>query len=569
MARPQLWAPDADTIDFVVGDVAHAGDRDASGAWTCPVDLPHGSDYRVRRDAAIEGADPRSVDLPGGLDGPTRVFDFASLQWTDADFRPADWDHAVLYELHVGTFTQAGTLDAAIARLDHLASLGITHVEVMPVNGFAGDRGWGYDGVFLYAVHSAYGGPAALARFVDAAHARGLAVILDVVYNHVGPGWERLSKFAPYYDPKHETQWGPSFDLSRPEVRRFVCDNALMWLRDFHIDGLRLDAVQTIVDDSGVHILSQLSDEIRELSRHTGREFVVVAETILNEQRMVQPREAGGHGLDAHWHEDFHHALQAALTGERAGYYADFGPLATLAHVLRHGYWFDGTRRSEHLGTVYGEPGDGLHGRQLVAYLQTHDQVGNRADGARITDLVGHDAAKIGAALTLLGPCVPMIWQGEEWGSSRGFHFFCDHEPELGKAVREGRRSELTEFGFDATQMRDPQAPETMHACALDWEELADEPHASMLRWTTALLRLRRALGGAGPLEELEVEVDEDGRWLAMQRGPLRVVANFGSRPIRVDADGQAVLLCSVELESDPGARLWLPERAVAVLGPG
>jgi maltooligosyltrehalose trehalohydrolase len=567
MVRPRVWAPDAGRVAVVVDGVEHPAERSSDGWWQCPVELPGGTEYWLQRDDGPLRSDPRALAMPQGLEGPAQVFDPRTLAWTDDRFRPVPWDDAVIYELHLGTFTAAGTLDAALERLDDLAALGVTHVELMPINVFAGNRGWGYDGVFLFATHPAYGGPAALARFVDAAHARGLGVLLDVVYNHVGPGSERLSAWAPYYAPQHETPWGPTFDFTRAEVRRFVCDNALMWLRDFHFDGLRLDAVQTIVDPSDEHILAQLGREVAELSEQTGRRYDIVAETILNERHMVEPLDSGGFGLRAHWHEDFHHALQSVLTGETAGYYEDFGTLGQLAHVLRHGYLFDGSRPNRWHGTSFGEPAEGLHGNQLVAYLQTHDQVGNRADGARITDLVGHRDAMIGTALTLLGPCVPMLWQGEEWGASRGFHFFCDHPEPLTTAVREGRRSELRTFGFDVAGMLDPGSAETMAACVLDWDERSSQPHADTVAWTRALLAFRREHGlGAGPLAEVEVEFDEDAGWLAMRRRGVEIVANFGTDEVRVSTGSKRLELHSLEGVQLDGGQLTLPGRSVAVL---
>lgn len=540
MVRPEVWAPTAQALRFVVDGTTHEGQPLSGGWWRCPVEFAHGDAYRVQADGRRPVADPRAVDLPEGLDGPGRVFEPGAIRWSDADFQPVAWPHALLYELHVGTFTAAGTLDAAIDRLDHLVELGVTHVELMPLCAFAGDRGWGYDGVYPFSVHAAYGGPAALARFVDAAHGRGLAVLLDVVYNHVGPGAERLAEVAPYFATGHDSPWGPAFDLHRPEVRQYIRDNALMWLRDFHLDGLRLDAVQAIIDDADPHILAELADDARALELETGRPYVLIAETIYNDRHMVEARDSGGYGLDAHWHEDFHHALQAALTGERIGYYADYGPLEILAAVLERGYWFDGTRPSVYHRRPFGASPDGLHGRQCVAYLQTHDQIGNRPDGARIHTLVGPELARIGSALTLLGPFVPMLFQGEEWGASSPFHFFCDHGSPLGPKVRRARRRELTHFGFDAESMLDPEAASTLDRCILRWDELDQGPHASTLRWHRELIELRRRLGrGAVSMGEVCVDYDEIGRWLKMRNGPVEVAVDFNRPEVTVTVEGQ------------------------------
>jgi maltooligosyltrehalose trehalohydrolase len=541
MVCPVVWAPGAGVVRFVIDGVAQAAVRESDGRWRCPNELEPGQRYFVQVDEQPPVADPRALDLPDGLDGPARVFDPTTVAWTDAEYRPVPWSDAVVYELHVGTFTQAGTLDAAADKLEHFVDLGVTHVELMPVSTFPGERGWGYDGVFPYSVHAAYGGPAALVRFVDAAHARGLAVLLDVVYNHLGPGAERLSCVAPYFATDKPTPWGPSFDLQRAEVRSYLRDNARGWLRDFHLDGLRLDAVQVIEDEHEPHILAELADDARRLSQQTGRPYVLIAETIFNDRHMVESRDDGGYGLDAHWHEDFHHALQAALTGERSGYYADYGSLETLATILRTGYWFDGTRASAFHGQTFGASPAGLHGRQLQSYLQTHDQVGNRPDGARIHVLAGEAGARIGSALTLLGPFVPMLFQGEEWGASSPFHFFCDHGPLLGTQVREGRRRDLAHFGFDTAAMLDPEDPDTRDRCVLDWGERDHDPHASMLAWYRRLIAIRKSQGAVDP-KDVTVEYDASARWLVMRNGPVEVVADFASPQVTVRVDGRVEL---------------------------
>ncbi|MGA8111682.1 MAG: malto-oligosyltrehalose trehalohydrolase, partial [Acidobacteriaceae bacterium] len=431
MYRFRLWAPNAKHVRVQVDGVRHPLRQDSGGWWQAEVEAAHaGSDYAfLLDDENLALPDPRSLWQPQGVHGPSRVLDHAAFLWTDENWQPAALRDAVMYEIHIGTFTPEGTFDAARAKLDALRDLGITHLELMPVNAFPGVQGWGYDGVDLFAPHQPYGGPEALKRLVDACHAKGLAVLLDVVYNHLGPDGNYLGKFGPYFTAAHHTPWGDAVNLEdrgSHEVRRFFCDNALMWLRDYHFDGLRLDAVHAYTDRSAIHFMEQLAAEVHALEADAGRSYVVIAESDLNDPRVVMAREAGGprapavpivgppgpgYGLDAQWSDDFHHALFTVLTGEHGGYYADFGTLADLGKSLHDVFVYDG-RYSAYRDRIHGRPVPDLPGWRFLGYAQNHDQVGNRAQGERLTQLTTFGRAQIAAALVFTAPFVPMIFQG-------------------------------------------------------------------------------------------------------------------------------------------------------------
>lgn len=569
MALIRVWAPHPARVELAIGDRAVPMERDDAGWWS--VDAPfveHGVDYAFLVDGDGPFPDPRSRWQPHGVHGPSRWLDHGRFAWSDGDWRPPPLASAVIYELHVGTFTRAGTFDAAIDRLDHLRDLGVTHVELLPVAEFPGERGWGYDGVDLYAPHHAYGGPEGLKRLVDACHRHGLAVLLDVVYNHLGPSGNYLGRFGPYFTDRHVTPWGEAVNVDGPdsdEVRRFFLDNALTWLRDFHFDGLRIDAIHAIVDTSAVHFLEQLAVEAEALEAALGRPLALIAESDLNDPRVVRPRAVGGHGLDAHWNEDFHHALHALLTGERDGYYRDYGRLADLAKVLTQGYALDGAY-SEHRRRRHGRPATGLSGRQLVGCLQNHDQIGNRALGERTSQLLSPELLRVGAALVLTAPFVPMLFQGEEWGASTPFLFFTDHaEPELAEAVRRGRTEEFAAFGWSPEDLSDPQAASTFERSRLDWDEVRRPPHAELLTWHRDLIELRRRLPGLRDdrLERVAVDFDEAARWLVMTRAAVRVACNLGEARQRVPCPGAAA--GELLLSSDPDA--VLEDDAVSLAG--
>ena len=401
----RVWAPAADRVEIQVGGAPHRMAPDDGDWWVA--DLPEagtGADYSFRLDGGDWLPDPRSPWQPAGVSGPSRGYDHGAFTWSDEGWRGIPLAGSVIYELHVGTFTAGGTFDAAIERLDHLTSLGVDAVELMPVAAFPGERGWGYDGVGLWAVHEPYGGPDGLKRFADACHARGLAVLLDVVYNHVGIG-NRLGDFGPYFTEAHTTPWGPAVNLDQPgsdEVRAFVIENALMWLRDYHLDGLRLDAVHALADNRALHLLEELAGRVQALSAALGRELLLIAESDQNSPRLVTAREAGGFGLGGQWSDDFHHAVHAAVTGERQGYYVDFGSMAALAKTLTRVFFHDGTW-STFRGRTHGRPVDRPRtpAHRFLGYGQDHDQVGNRAVGDRISDLVPPGLVKVAAGLVL------------------------------------------------------------------------------------------------------------------------------------------------------------------------
>ncbi len=579
----RLWSPD------VRGVTLHLpGNRpaavpmlaEADGWWVREVPgAGHGTDYAFALDRGQGPGparpDPRSRWQPAGVHAASRLFDATRYRWSDAE---AGW-HArdllgrLFYELHVGTFTAEGTLDAAITRLGHLVDLGVEVVELLPMAAFDGRWGWGYDGVAPSAVHEPYGGPAALQRFVDAAHTAGLAVCLDVVYNHLGPSGNYLAEFGPYFSRTHSTPWGPAVNLDGPrsdQVRRWVIDNALGWFTDFHVDCLRLDAVHSLIDDSPRHLLAQLSDEVSELSRRLDRPLTLVAESDLNDPATVEPTADGGLGMDAQWSDDLHHALHAWITGEKHGYYADFGDEVTVARTLtrvfRHAGSFSSFR-----GRDWGHPVDPtLHrGHRFLGYLQNHDQVGNRAVGDRITANAPIGRVAAGAALVLTSPFTPMLFMGEEWAATTPWQFFTDFDAELGPAVSRGRRAEFADHGWDASEIPDPQSSATREASVLDWDELRDGKHLAVLEWYRGLIALRAAEPGlrADDLDQVAVTVGQD--WLVLHRGGFDVLVNLSPVTAELPTDPAAeVVLCWPAQEPPrPGARgLSMVPDSVAVV---
>ena len=435
--------------------------------------------------------DPVSRSLPEGVNGATEIVDPNAFRWGDSTWRGRELREYVIYELHIGTFTPEGTLDSAISKLEYLKQLGVTVIEIMPVAACPGTRNWGYDGVSPYAVQANYGGPEGLRRFVDAAHQAGLAVMLDVVYNHLGPEGNHLPKFAPYFTSQHKTPWGDAVNYDRggsERVRRYVVENALYWIREYHIDGLRLDAVQTIHDDSPLHIVAEVQKRVQELAGELGRAVCVIAETDENDTRYTKSPQDGGYGLEAVWSDDFHHAVHAFFTGERQGYYQDFGDPQQIARALRDGYVFQGE-----LFTFWNRPrGTSAKGMPLPANVictQNHDQVGNRAKGERLTALIPRGARKVAAAFLLLAPHTPLLFMGQEYDEAAPFQFFADfQDPALKKAVSEGRRSEFKDFDF--VEVPDPQDPATFQRSKLTWADAAD--NREMLEWYKRLLQLRR-----------------------------------------------------------------------------
>jgi maltooligosyltrehalose trehalohydrolase len=575
--RRSVWAPSAASVAMVTANERVEMHRGSDGWWHAELspELAR-ADYAFSLDGAPPLPDPRSPSQPHGVHGLSRPVDHSAFDWRHAHWRQAPLSSAVIYECHIGTFTPTGTFDAAIERLGYLRDLGVTHVEVMPVSEFPGARGWGYDGVDLFAPHHSYGGPDAMKRFVDAAHGHGLGVILDVVYNHLGPEGSYVAKFGPYFTNRYRTPWGDAVNLDdrySDEVRRFFCDNALMWLRDYRVDGLRLDAVHAIFDASAIPFLEQLGVEVHELEAEVGRDLVVIAESDLNEPRIVMPREANGFGLDAQWNDDFHHALHTILTGETNGYLADFGSIAQLAKCLTRGFVYDGiyskSRRRRH-----GRPVLGLSAHRFVGFLQNHDQVGNRAIGDRLGHLVTMDQLKIAAALLMTAPFVPMLFQGEEWNASSPFQYFTDHQDlALAESVRKGRRAEFAHFVGDASNVPDPQASQTFERSRLIWDERDRGSHREIFEWYRQLIALRRCVPDLanGQLDLDAVAFDESARWIRVNRGESAVICNFAPTPQRIPIAHDATRLRVSLASKSAGVRLddaviELPGVSVAIL---
>ena len=504
--------------------------------WSGEVgDVEAGTDYgfMIDDDDAVL-PDPRSRHQPAGVHGLSRLYDGHAYEWRDGHWTGRDLPGSVIYELHIGTFTPEGTFAAAAGRLGHLTRLGVTHVEVMPVNAVNGTWNWGYDGVGWYAVHEPYGGPDGFKAFVDACHAEGVAVVLDVVYNHFGPSGNYLPRFGPYLKSGRNT-WGDLVNLDGEgsgEVRRYILDNALMWFEEFHVDALRLDAVHALVDESPTHLLAELAADVDALCAHLGKPLVLIAESDLNDTVMIDSRTAGGRGMDGQWSDDFHHQVHALLTGEHQGYYADFGTLPGLAKTFESGFFHDGTYSAFRRRT-HGAPVDRVTtpGYRFVVCVQDHDQVGNRAQGERLSQLTTPRLLRVAALLLLTSPFTPMLWMGEEWGARTPWQFFTSHpEPDLAEATARGRVAEFAEHGWGA-DVPDPQDPATFERSHLDWSEPERAEHADVLRLYRRLIMLRHAEPDLTDprLDRIEVTYDEDAHWVCVWRGRLRVVVNLSA----------------------------------------
>ena len=550
----RVWAPGHASVDVVLyGPAAEAVHplRCVGAGWFAGEvqGIGAGARYRYRLDGGDAFPDPASRSQPDGVHEPSEVVDPSAFRWTDGGWKGVPLEELVVYELHVGTFTPAGTFDAAIDRLDELAALGVTAVEPMPVASFPGERNWGYDGVALFAPQASYGGPEGLRRFVDAAHARGLAVILDVVYNHLGPEGNYLHAFTGgrYFTDRHKTPWGDAVNFDGPDsaaVREMVIGNALHWVHEYHVDGLRLDATHAIIDDSPVHVLAELRARVRECLPDD-RHFVLIAEDERNERAVVTPEPEGGLGLSAVWADDFHHHLRRRLAGDHEAYFADYGgSVEEIVETLRKGWFYEGQTSPNH-GRPRGTPADGLPPTAFVHCIQNHDQVGNRAHGDRLHHAVDFPAYRAAAALLLLSPYTPLLWMGQEWAASTPFLYFTDHPEELGRQVTEGRRQEFGKFSAFADpaereRIPDPQAPETFERSRLDWIERERMPHAGMLALHRALLHLRRTHPALRRRDRASFAVEPLGPdALALRRtgddgGALLLVVSFGGA---LDAD--------------------------------
>jgi maltooligosyltrehalose trehalohydrolase len=497
--------------------------------------LEPGSQYLYRLDDAKELPDPASRYQPEGVHGPSQIADLHAFRWTDDSWKGKALERSVFYELHVGTYTPAGTFDAVIPHLADLADLGITSIELMPIAQFPGGRNWGYDGAYLFAPQNTYGGPESLQRLVDAAHSHGLSVALDVVYNHLGPEGNYLNAYGPYFTDRYRTPWGPAinFDgVGSDPVRRFFIENALYWLEDYHFDALRLDAVHGIFDFGAHHFLAELKSSIAELSTRLGRQIHLIAESDLNDSRILHGPEKGGYNLDGQWSDDFHHSVHALLTKERTGYYSDFEGVAPLAATLRDGWYYSG-QYSQFRQRRHGNSPRGIPSSKFVVCNQNHDQVGNRAAGERFSKLVNFEALKLAAGITLLSPLVPMLFMGEEYGEIAPFQYFTSHgDPALVEAVSRGRREEFAAFGWE-NSVPEPQEEQTFARSHLNHFLKKKEPHRTLWRLYQRLIQLREeyALGlqAARAIREvgeraLLIRSESDSRALA-------IVFNFAEAP--------------------------------------
>ena len=570
----EVWVPEKQ-VKLRVGGADHEMERGPDGWWRA--DVPSagaGTDYSFvlsDHDGALP--DPRSMWQPEGVHGPSRVYDHSAFPWSDGAWTGRQLPGSVLYELHVGTFTPEGTFDAAIERLDHLVDLGVDLVELLPVNAFNGEYNWGYDGVCWFAPHEAYGGPDGLKRLVDACHARGLGVVLDVVYNHFGPSGAYAPMFAPYLSAAGSNPWGSSVNLDGPqaeEVRRYIIDSALTWLRDYHLDGLRLDAVHALADHGAIHLLEQLATEVESLSAHLRRPLTLIAESDLNDPRLITPREGHGYGLHAQWDDDVHHALHTLLTGERQGYYADFGSPECLEAVLTGAFFHVGTW-SSFRQRRHGRPVDRTRtpGHRFVAYLQNHDQIGNRAVGDRISASLSPGMVRIGATLLMTSPFTPMLFMGEEWASNAPWQYFTSHpEPELAEAVANGRRREFASHGWAEADVPDPQDPATFERSKLDWAERDKPGHAEILDLYRRLIALRKAHADLSDPRLDQVQVWHGDRYLVIRRGRCAVAVNLADTPQTVSLRQPAsrVLLATEQGVAVQRDRVELPGESAVVV---
>ncbi|WP_372967717.1 malto-oligosyltrehalose trehalohydrolase [Microbacterium sp.] len=580
-----VWAPRAGSVRLrrltpagaTVSEHDLAPDARGDGWWSAEVELAEGERYGFLLDGRADlRPDPRSRRQPRGVHGPSALFDASRFEWTDARWEGRQLAGGVVYELHVGTFTPEGTLDALSGRLDHLVDLGVTHIELLPVNAFSGTWNWGYDGVLWYAVHEGYGGPAAYQRFVDAAHARGLAVVQDVVYNHLGPSGNYLPEFGPYLRDGQNTTWGASVNLDEPAVREFIIENALMWLRDLHVDALRLDAVHALHDERSPHLLQELAERVDALADELGRPLSLIAESDLNDPTLILPREAGGYGLTAQWSDDWHHAVHVALTGETEGYYADFAAPEALPKVSQGGFFHDGTF-SSFRGRPHGSPlPEDVPAWRLVTFAQDHDQIGNRAEGDRLSASLSPERLAVAAVLTLTSPGTPMLFMGEEWGASTPWQFFTSHEePELAKATAEGRIAEFARMGWDPARVPDPQDPETFRRSRLEWDEIAEPHHERLLALYRRLIALRRERPELTDpdmahtvVSVIDAEAAPQSRAYRIDRGALSVLVNLTGAEVEFAVDADARILVETSEVSVTGRSVALPPDSAVIVGP-
>ncbi|MCF0051977.1 malto-oligosyltrehalose trehalohydrolase [Dyadobacter sp. LJ53] len=536
-ANVVVWAPELDEVSLflVESEVQLPLKKQELGYWSLQTGaLKPGDIYQF----IVNGnrlPDPASLWQPQGVHGPSAAYDLRSFKWTDKNLPQVALKDYIIYELHTGTFTEEGTFAAMESKLDYLVDLGINAIEIMPVSQFAGARNWGYDGVLPYCVQDSYGGPEALQHLVNACHEKGLAVILDVVYNHIGPEGNVLPQYGPYFTDRYNTPWGDAINFDDAwcdGVRGYFIENVLMWFRDFHIDALRMDAVHAIKDMSPVHILQEMKSRVNELAEQTGKAHYLIVEMDLNDTKFIKPTSKGGYGLDGQWVDEFHHALRVASGQQRSGYYSDFEPITSLAKSYKDAYVYDGTF-SEHRKRIFGVKADGYPGEQFVVFSQNHDHVGNRMLGERTSQLVSFEMQKLLAGAVLVSPYLPMLFMGEEYSERNPFMYFVSHtDPELAEAVRKGRKREFAAFHIEG-EAPDPMGVETFNSSKLQWSLLAQEPHQTMFQFYKTLIQLRKSQPALHNMDRQAIEVEPDAvnetitirRWSGEQE--IIVVLNF------------------------------------------
>lgn len=528
-----VWAPFLNKVQLMIKGEQDIKNliKDPFGYWEAEVKvLKPGTYYKFLLDNELARPDPASQSQPEGVHSWSEVVDHASYKWNDRSWDPPSMQEMIIYELHVGTFTPQGTFDAIIGKLDHLLDLGINTIEIMPIAQFPGDRNWGYDGVYPFAVQNSYGSVEKLKQMVDKCHQKGIAVILDVVYNHMGPEGNYLSAFGPYFTDKYHTPWGSAInfdDRHSDHVRNFFLQNALMWLEDFHFDGLRLDAVHAIMDHGPVHFLKELSQEVDQLEIKTGKSYSLIAESDMNDVKIISEYEKGGYGLEAQWADDFHHAIHTLATGEKEGYYSDYGNINFLAKSFKQAFIYDGIYSDYRKKKIGNNPG-GMLPQQFVVCLQNHDQVGNRMLGDRLSQLVSFEMLKLSAGVLLISPFVPMLFMGEEFGEEQPFQYFVSHgDSDLVKAVQEGRKNEFEHFQWGG-EVPDPQSKNTFEQSKLDWNFRDDLPKNILFSYYKYLIQLRKQ--EAFELfkdKNMEILVHEEERMLSIfaEKDPTKIMA--------------------------------------------
>ncbi|MGM1056913.1 MAG: malto-oligosyltrehalose trehalohydrolase [Bacteroidota bacterium] len=516
-----VWAPLRNKVKVIFKDrPSVALTKDHLGYWEKEVSgIPIGSYYKFRLDEKEDFPDPASRYQPLGVHSWSAIVNQNSFSWNDSSWKGISLDQMVIYELHIGTFTRKGTFEAVISKLDHLLELGINCIEILPISQFPGDRNWGYDGVYPFAAQESYGGPEGLKKMIDACHQKGVAVILDAVYNHMGPEGNYLSQFGPYFTEKYQTPWGAALnfdDKYSDEVRNFFLENGRMWLEEFHFDGLRLDAIHEIIDRGAKHLLKELSLEVDKLQERTGKEYVLIAESDLNDTKVINPYEKGGFGLEGQWVDDFHHSLHTVLTGEQEGYYMDYGTMEQLAKAFKQAFVYDGQYSHFRKRTVGNSPA-GLEFSKFVVSIQNHDQIGNRLLGERLSDLVSFEGLKLAAGVLFTSPYIPMLFMGEEFAEKNPFHYFISHgDADLVKAVQQGRKREFEYFNSETKgDFSDPQGTETFNDSKLNWNFKEEPAKKYLFEYYKYLIHLKKeGAFNAFRNNEITTEVDEERKIL-------------------------------------------------------